>query len=563
MYRIKNCEDISFLENKKKIIICGWVEKIRKLKENYFIILRDRYNKVQLVFSFKNNYFLKVKIKNLNLEDCIIVYGLVNEFFSKDIISCKEISVFDFYVISKALFLPLQINNTNNSEEMKLRFRCLDLRRESIKKNIINKHKIYSIIFNFFNENNFLYIDTPNLIKFTPFGANNFIVPSSKNNYYFSLAESPQIFKQLLMISCYDKYFQFSKCFRNENLRKDRQPEFVQIDFEMSFVDIEDILDMVEKLFYRIFCILFNINIKTPFNKISYDDCINFYGTDKPDLRCDFFFIDFLNYFSLNQMFKIFFFIENIKLNSFFKCILIKKDYQNYLLKLLNLYNLEKKILIIKKKKTNWEAVVRNFDFKNENLDFFSEFYEVKDDDYLLILFGNDIKIINKILFDIRSFFINNVSFCSSFNFIWVLEFPLFNYEFFNNTINSIHHPFTKPIEYFLNDFSSINKIKSKSYDLVINGTEIGGGSIRINNFFMQDLIFKLLDLNKNIIGQSFEFFINSLKISPPPHGGMAIGIDRLCMLLFNTESIREFIVFPKSLSGFDLFFNCPIKDFF
>ncbi|WGH27572.1 MAG: aspartate--tRNA ligase [Candidatus Shikimatogenerans bostrichidophilus] len=547
MYRTHNCGELNIYDINKKVILSGWIHKIRKMKKYYFIDLRDFYGITQLLIDKKkilkkiyNEYLIKIKgiVYKRKKKNKLIKTGNI------------EVYVYKFYIINKSKFLPFNIeDNPKVSKKIRLKYRYLDLRRNKIKNNLIKKFKIINFIRNFFINKKFIELDTPFLVNNTLEGARNFIIPSRNyKGFFYSLPQSPQIFKQLLMISGFDKYFQIVKCFRDEDLRKDRQPEFTQLDIEMSFVKKKNIILIIEK-FIKSLIKKFYFQKKIKFKKISYTKIVKYYKTDKPDLRYKLYNIKLKKkYFKkkYKKLYKKIFIlpnflnIKNIKINKIKSIInLFLKNYNFFYF----FYKKNKKKIFKKKK------YIKNI----INKYFFSEY-----DIIIILLYKKKIKFnyklfikkINKFL--LYSIYIKNILIP-----IWIINYPLFKYDFIKKKYNSFHHPFTAPVSKKKN---ILYNNKSKAYDLIINGIEIGSGSIRINKKKIQEKIFNLLKIKKKDIYKKFGFFLESLEYGTPPHGGIGIGIERLILLILNKNDIKDLIPFPKSLNNKDIMLNTPSK---
>ncbi|MDH3004475.1 MAG: aspartate--tRNA ligase [Candidatus Shikimatogenerans sp. JK-2022] len=552
MYKIYNCGELRINDNNKKVILYGWIDSIREMKNKIFIDLRDFYgitqliiNKINLKFNIKNEYVVKtygkvILRKNINYN---IKTGNI------------EILVKKIKILNKSKNLPFNFKKKIKINKYKIfKYRYLYLRNNEFKNNLIKKSEIINIIRLYFIKKKFLEIETPFLVKSTSEGARNFIIPSRKKiGYFYSLPQSPQTFKQLLMIGGISKYYQIVKCFRDEDLRKDRQTEFLQLDIEISFLNIKKILFIISKfikfLFYKIKKIkLLNIKI------LSYKKILKNYNNDKPDLR--------KQIFKLNLKNKYFKKKNNIYLN------LILPNFLN----INNLINIKKNIYFILKKYIKYKYIyIYNFKnniknkkiFKNNNIinkiikkNFFTKY------DILLIL-----KIKNKNYIKNIIYILNNFLLKSKYSKIidipyFIYKYPLFKYNIKKKKIESYHHPFTKPYNKNFNklNINNINKYLSYSYDLIINGKEIGSGSIRIKNKNMQIKIFKLLGLSKKKIKEKFGYFLKALEYGTPPHGGIGIGIDRLILILLNKKDIKEIIAFPKNFINKDLMIGSPSK---
>jgi len=431
--RSHNLGEVNEKLSGKKVTLVGWVDTIREHGKVIFLDLRDRYGKVQCVIIGKNSDFEKVK--KLNKESCVLIKGEVKArpkgSENKELSSGRvEVFIKELEILNSCPLLPFEINEDISNEDLRLKYRFLDLRSNRMQKNIIMRSKIMKAVRDFFYEEGFINIETPILAKSTPEGARDYIVPSRNfpGNFY-ALPQSPQLFKQLSMVAGFDKYIQIPRCFRDEDLRSDRQPEFTQIDVEMSFIEQKDIIDVVERLVKYVFKKVLNQDVKIPFQRISYDESMKKYKTDRPDLR--------------------------------------KKG--------------------------------------------------------------------------------------EKFAFCWVVDFPLFEYSKEDKRYKSMHHPFTMPAEKNFNE-----KSKSLAYDIVLNGVEIGGGSIRIHDSKIQEKIFDLLGISKKEAKEKFGFLLDALNYGAPPHGGIAFGFDRLVQLMLGQESIREVIAFPKNREARDVMLNAP-----
>jgi len=560
--RTHKCSNIYYIIN-KRVILVGWIKNLRNHGSRYFIDLRDRYGIIQLVLkleSFSNLIFLINAISN---EWCIYISGIVEDrlfnggTYNKEIFSgLIEINIDYLKVFNKSHPMPFSLKNPNSANiDTKLEWRFLDLRRPEMQQNFILKSILYYKIRECMAKTNFIEIETPILIKQTSGGARNFFVPSrlKKNNYY-ALSESPQLFKQILMIAGFDKYFQIVKCFRDEDMRGNRQPEFTQLDMEISYASELYIRNIIEYILKNIF-MEFNISIKIPFNIYTYDEAIGKYGTDKPDDRFNMQMINITDY--------------------------IKKDsiYDEYITKAIVIpskYSVTKSFLkkhnLIEFKNQNIKSFFINNNnniFSNSTLKKYFSFKSIEKINKLLKFEHGDIVIIhsgdkdniNFSLKKIRDTIINKMCIDpdKKWSINWVNKFPLFEYD--NNRKNyiSMHHPFTAP-ENIKMLYTDPLKCKAKAYDLVINGHEVGGGSIRIHNIDIQKKVFKLLNFSKDKQEKEFSFFLNALNYGTPPHAGIALGLDRLCMLITETENIRDVIAFPKTITGADLFTNAPNK---
>ena len=565
MLRTHNCGELGIKDVKSNVTLCGWAQKIRDKGKIIWIDLRDRYGITQLMFeedsSDKNTFDIA---KKCGREYVIKVSGEVSERISKNPnISTGdiEIKVSEMEYLNVSEVPPFTIEDeTDGGEDLRMKYRYLDLRRAPLQKNIFLRHKLMSETRNYLNSQEFIEIETPVLIKSTPEGARDFIVPSRMNQgEYYALPQSPQTFKQLLMVSGYDKYYQLVKCFRDEDLRADRQPEFTQIDCEMSFVTREDVLKSFGKLINH----LFNEVLKTDIGEIpimQYDEAINSYGSDKPDLRFGMRFRDISSIVQGNG-FKVFDDSEVI--------LSIKvKGASSYSRKELDeLTNFVKKPQIGSKglvyikcnEDGSFKSSVDKF-YTQEILNDIANVNNAKKNDLILILAGEKSQTFSA-MSSLRILMGDRLGLRDPNNFkpIWIVDFPMFSYDKESNDYHAMHHPFTSPIssDTKLLDSEPI-KAKANAYDLVINGVEIGGGSIRIHQRILQEKVFKILGFSSKEANDQFGFLLNAFRYGTPPHGGIAFGFDRLCALFAGKESIRDFIAFPKNTSGRDTMIDSP-----
>ena len=517
---MKKYENNSFtIKNVGEVVsLYGWVNKTRNLGGVIFIDLRDRSGIIQLAIKPDNKYYKQaLEIKNeyvLKVEGAIIERESKNKNLNTGEI---EVDVTNLEILNTSIELPFDLNNTTALEDTRLKYRYLDLRKENLKEKLIKRHEITFAVREYFNNNGFLEIETPVLCKSTPEGARDYLVPSRVNHgKFYALPQSPQIFKQLLMIGGMERYFQIAKCFRDEDLRADRQPEFTQIDVEMSFVNEDDVMSMAEGMIAYVFKKVKNIDIKLPLMKMKYDDAINCYGSDKPDLRFEMKLNDFVHTYTKNNL--------------------------TYLK-----YNEEVTGSIVKNLTT-------------EEINNIKSNLNIENNDLVLILGGNK-KEVKQALGALRCKIAKDLNLIDSnvYKMLWVVDFPSFEYSEEEHKYVACHHPFTSPkdsdVDKLLTDKASCY---SKAYDIVINGYEAGGGSIRIHDQEVQRKMFEALELTDEQIKNKFGFFVEALKYGTPPHGGLAFGLDRLVMLLTNTENIRDVIAFPKTASASCLMSECP-----
>lgn len=555
------CNDISNKHLNKKVSLNGWVKKNRKLGNLIFIDLYDRTGIVQIVVDEKNKFFSQCQ--SITKESVINVVGKVVRRSNPN----KDLPTGDFEVLleeltifSKSKTPPFLIQEqTDGLEDIRLKYRYLDLRRSNVQKNIILRSNIINSFRSFFVDNGFIEVETPYLSKQTPEGARDYLVPT-RNQTFYALPQSPQIYKQLLMVSGMMRYFQVARCFRDEDLRADRQPEFTQLDLEMSFVKQDDIISVMEEAFKFVFKKALNINIKTPFERMDYEYAMNNYGSDKPDLRFDYKIIDFGKYFK-NTNFMIF---KNIlSKNGFIKGLLIDtKELGKNEIKLLEKVALDNGAkglawLTLKNKEvTNGSIakviekeiineITKDFKFNNGTIVFVADSL-----DTTLKSLGAIRKELPKVA---------DVKLDKQFAFAWIVNWPLYEYSEEEKRFISAHHPFTSPSIETLTNFDTDKKnAKAQAYDIVLNGYEVGGGSIRIYDKEIQERVFKSLGLSDKEINDKFGFLLSAFEYGVPPHGGIALGLDRLVMIMTDSESIRDVIAFPKNSKGIDSMMNTP-----
>lgn len=549
------------LEMKGEIVhLYGWVQKNRNLGGLVFIDLRDRSGIVQLVVRPESEFYTDAE--SLKSEYVIEVIGKVVERESKNsnlLTGDIEVEVEKLVVLNKSLELPFTIDdNTTALEETRLKYRYLDIRRNEIKDKLILRNNVMMACREYLSKLGFIEVETPVLCKSTPEGARDFLVPSRQNKgKFYALPQSPQLFKQLLMVGGIERYYQFSKCFRDEDLRADRQPEFTQLDMELSFVSEDDIMTINEGLIAHIFKKVKDIDIKLPLMRMKYDDAIRDYGSDKPDLRFDMKIREITDLFK-NSNFELF------KNSEIVNCLVVKESAPKYSRKSLDeLSNFVKKYglgglayLKIGNEITGSIAKVLSDEEKNT----LKEELKLENDD--LVLFGcGEYNKVKQALGALRSRLGKDLNLYkdSDYSLLWVVDFPSFEYSEEENRYVSCHHPFTMPkdedVDKLLTDKANCY---SKAYDMVINGYEAGGGSIRIHDEKVQEKMFKALELSDEDIEEKFGFFTRALKYGTPPHGGLAYGLERLIMVLSQTDNIRDVIAFPKTTSGSCLMSEAP-----
>tara|TARA_B100001146_G_scaffold52124_1_gene45540 strand:- start:2991 stop:4745 length:1755 start_codon:yes stop_codon:yes gene_type:complete len=559
--RTHNCGELNKTHIDSSVTLCGWVNSLRTHGKIIFIDIRDRYGKTQIILDKKD---LITKGNSLSNEDVISICGKVNartkDFINKNI-STGEIEVIadKLHILSISNPLPVPIHDREAStEEHRLKYRYLELRNKTLQDNLIKRHNAAQVVRNFLSKKDFIEIETPVLMKSTPEGARDYLVPSRiHHGKFYALPQSPQMYKQLFMISGLDKYFQIVKCFRDEDLRSDRQPEFTQIDLEMSFVDEPDVRNLVEDLITTIFKKVNNVTIKKPFPILSYHDSINKYGTEKPDLRYKMELNSFKE-FSDQSDFKSF---KGLK----YVTMLSVDDSSHFSRKIIDeLDDYAKSIgakglAWMKCNGKNLEGGISKFFNKNLQSKIVSN-YKLKNDSICFII-GDNSQLALKVLGLVRTKIAQMLNLCDNtiFKPVWIVDFPLFEWDENQKRFESVNHPFTAPKDSDMKKLlSSPEEVLSKGYDIVINGYEVAGGSIRIHDDKMQKQIFEIMNITKKEINDKFGFFIDALKFGTPPHGGIAFGFDRLVMLLCGVNNIRDVIAFPKTTSASALMEDAP-----
>ena len=584
MYRTSTCGELRISDVAKEVTLAGWVQTIRKFGSITFVDLRDRYGITQLLFNEKLTEQLSEN--PLGREFVIQVKGNVSERSNKNAnipTGDIEINVAEFKVLNKSAVPPFTIqDDTDGGDDIRMKYRFLDLRRNEVKKNLELRYAVNRATRNYLHQNGFMDIETPFLIKSTPEGARDFVVPSRMNaGEFYALPQSPQTFKQLLMVSGYDRYYQIVKCFRDEDLRADRQPEFTQIDCEMSFVEQEDILQMFEGLIKYIFKEVKNIDYAEPVHRMSWEDAMWNYGNDKPDIR---FGMKVKNLKSENKVFletlnhsefAVFNEAETIVAISVPDCSDYSRKQTDELVDWVKRPQIGMRGLAFIK--VNKDGTLKSsFDkfFNEEQLKEFAAFCDSKKGDLILILAGKEERT-RKAISDLRLYMADRLGMRKpeEFKLLWVTDFPLFEYDEEANRWVARHHPFTSPkpedIPVMINNNPLIenaekylehpySKIKANAYDMVLNGNEIGGGSIRIFQRDLQEKMFAALGMSHEEAQHKFGFLLGAFEYGAPPHGGIAFGFDRLCAILGGSESIRDFIAFPKNNSGRDVMIDAP-----
>jgi aspartyl-tRNA synthetase len=565
MYRTHTCGELKIGDAGKQVILSGWVQKSRDLGGMTFIDLRDRYGITQLLFNMETNADLCNQARALGREFVIQAKGIVSERSNKNLKMLTgeiEIVVNELNILNKSKVPPFTIEeNTDGGDDIRMKYRYLDLRREPVRKNLILRHEMAQEIRNYLSGTGFLEVETPVLIKSTPEGARDFVVPSRMNPHtFYALPQSPQTFKQLLMVAGFDKYFQIVKCFRDEDLRADRQPEFTQIDCEMAFVERDDILDTFEGLVKHLFKTVLGIQINESLPRITYTEALSRYGSDKPDIRFDMH-IEELTTLVKNKGFAVFDNAEYIG-------AICAEGVSNYTRKQIDeltewvqrpQIGAKGLIYVRINEDGSFKSSVDKF-FDQEELKKWAEKLEAKPGDLIFVMAGNVKQTLNA-LSELRLEMASRMGLRNKniFRPLWVIDFPLFEWDETTGRFYAMHHPFTSPFKDDIDLFTSDpGKVRANAYDLVINGVENGGGSIRIHDEKLQKLMFKQLGFTDEEAQDQFGFLINAFKYGAPPHGGIAFGFDRWVSLFAGLDSIRDVIAFPKNNAGKDVMIDSP-----
>jgi|TARA_B100000929_G_scaffold67106_2_gene51257 aspartyl-tRNA synthetase len=562
--RTHTCGELNTSHVGKSVVLNGWVNTIRLHGQIVFIDIRDRYGKTQIVFNSENYSGDFETVKKLSMEDVLSLSGNVQN-RDKDSVNTEmktgkiEVLVENITILNAADPLPFVISDRNSAEEdLRLKYRYLELRTDELHNNMMIRHQTYQSVRNYLADNNFIEIETPVLMKSTPEGARDYLVPSRiHHGKFYALPQSPQIYKQILMISGYDRYFQIVKCFRDEDLRSDRQPEFTQIDIEMSFINEEIIFQEVQSLTSHVFKSVKNIDLPNPFPRLTWEEAMDQYGSDKPDTRFE---------ILLKELKQI---TDRSDFNAFKSVDIVKgiviPDGGSFSRKIIDNYT-----EFVKKYNARGLAWMKGEDGKLVGgiSKFFSDDLQkeiitstkINNGDIIFII-GDQKQVVLNALGALRVEIAKEMKLIDNNKFhpVWITDFPMFEYDDQSNRFVARHHPFTAPATDKLDELDSDpNSVKSRAYDLTINGYEIAGGSIRNHRPEFQAKIFELLGMDKNEISSRFGFLIEALKYGTPPHGGIAFGFDRLVMLLAKTNNIRDVIAFPKTTSATSLMDESP-----
>ena len=568
MRRTHHCWELGADDLDKEVVLMGWVHRRRDHGGVIFVDLRDREGLTQVVFNPAVDKKIHAKAHAIRSEYVLAVRGKVDH-RPADMVNPRlktgeiEVTVTELKILNEAQTPPFLIENEiDASETIRLKYRYLDLRRSEMQENLILRHRVAATVREYLNQNGFLDLETPFLTRSTPEGARDYLVPSRVNpGEFYALPQSPQIFKQLFMISGFDRYYQIVRCFRDEDLRADRQPEFSQIDIEMSFVGEDDVMNLCEGLLTQLFKSVLGIKLKRPFPQLTYEEAVGRYGLDKPDTRFGFELKDVSDIVA-GSNFKVF--AGAVKNGGIVKalnakgCIDFSRKEIDDLIEFVAVYR-AKGMAWIKVKENEWQSPITKF-FTDEEKQALAERIEMEPGD-LIFFVADQPKIVNEALGHLRNHLGKTQGLIdeNEYHFLWVTRFPMFEYDETEKRLQALHHPFTSPLE---EDFERLTDeplaVKSRAYDLVLNGFEIGGGSIRIHQRSIQEKVFEALNMDRKTYEGKFGFLLEALDSGAPPHGGIAIGYDRLVMLMCGESSIRDVIAFPKTQKAACLLTQAP-----
>ena len=567
MYRTKTCGELRLADNGVEVTLAGWVQKVRKMGGMTFVDLRDRYGITQLVFNESVNAALCEQANRLGREYCIQAKGVVGERQSKnDKIATGDIEILvsELTVLSPSAVPPFTIeDNTDGGDDLRMKYRYLDLRRNVVRSNLVLRHRMTILIRNFLDAQQFIEVETPILIGSTPEGARDFVVPSRMNpGQFYALPQSPQTLKQLLMVAGFDRYFQIAKCFRDEDLRADRQPEFTQVDCEMSFVDQEDVISLFEDMCRMLFKEVRGVDLPAKLQQMTWHEAMRRFGSDKPDLRFGMEFVELKDVFDGKADFAVF--NEAAYIGAI--CV---PGCANYTRKQLDeLTNFVKRPQVGAKGlvyiKYNEDGSVKSSVDKFYGAEVLAEVKEktgAKDGDLVLILSGSPANKVRTQLCALRLEMGERLGLRdkNKFECLWIVDFPLFEWSEEEQRLMATHHPFTMPNP---DDIPLLDehpeRVRAKAYDFICNGIEVGGGSLRIHDSNLQEKMFKILGFTKESAEAQFGFLMNAFKYGAPPHAGLAFGLDRFVSIMAGLDSIRDCIAFPKNNSGRDVMLDAP-----
>ncbi len=567
MKRTHYCGTLTKNEIDKDVVVCGWVQRQRDLGALIFVDLRDRTGIVQLAFDDSTDREIFDKAFALRSEFVVMAKGKVRmrSSINTEIPTGEiEIEVNALKVLGQSLTPPFEIvENSNAKEDLRLKYRYLDLRRSDLQKNILTRHKIAKVTRDYFDENGFIELETPTLIKSTPEGARDYLVPSRiHKGSFFALPQSPQMYKQLLMLSGFDRYMQLARCYRDEDLRADRQPEFTQIDLEMSFVERDDVFAIAEGYIKRLFNEVLGVDISTPLPRMRYDDAMNDYGSDKPDTRFDMKIKD-LSDIVANCGFGVF--ADTVKSGGTVRAITAKNAVNTYTRKEIDKLTEEAKgigakgLAFIRWVDDTPTCSFAKFMTEDEMSAILTR-TGAKQGDVVFIVADKKALTLS-VLGALRLMVAKRLDIIpqNQYNFLWITEFPFFEYNEETNTWDAMHHPFTSPLDECIPYLeTNPEKVYANAYDLVLNGVELSSGSIRITDPELQAQMFRALGLSDEEAEQKFGFLTGAFRYGAPPHGGMGIGLDRLCMIMTGSDSLRDVIAFPKVATSAELMSGAP-----
>lgn len=567
MYRTNTCGELRIADTGKNVTLAGWVQRVRRMGGMCFIDLRDRYGITQLVFDEAENKELCDKANKLGREYCIQVMGKVNERESKNAnLSTGDIELIvkQLNVLSESDTPPFTIEeNTDGGDDIRMKYRYLDLRRPNVRKNLELRHKMTILIRNFLDNHDFIEVETPILIGSTPEGARDFVVPSRMNpGQFYALPQSPQTLKQLLMVSGFDRYFQIAKCFRDEDLRADRQPEFTQIDCEMSFVDQDDVIELFEDMARHLFKELRGVELPKKLRRMAWHEAMKYYGSDKPDLRFGMEFVELADVLKGTGEFSVFNEAEYIGGICVPGCADYSRKQLNELTDFVKRPQVGAKGLVFVKYEN--DGIVKSSIDKFYAPEVFAQLKEAmgaNNGDLVLIMSGDKVNKTRVQLCALRLEMGDRLGLRdkNTFECLWIVDFPLFEWSDEEQRLMATHHPFTMPNP---DDIPLLDehpeKVHAKAYDFVCNGTEVGGGSLRIHDGALQEKMFKILGFTPESAMAQFGFLINAFKYGAPPHAGLAFGLDRFVSIFAGLNSIRDCIAFPKNNSGRDVMLDAP-----
>lgn len=565
MYRTNTCGELRQSHVNQQTSLAGWVQRVRKMGGMTFVDIRDRYGVTQLAFNQEINAELCEQANKLGREFVINVKGTVVERSSKNLnIPTGEIEILvsELTILNEAQTPPFTIeDNTDGGDDIRMKYRYLDLRRTPVRENMELRHKIAFETRRYLDQMHFMEVETPILIGSTPEGARDFVVPSRMNpGQFYALPQSPQLFKQLLMVSGFDRYFQIAKCFRDEDLRADRQPEFTQIDCEMSFVEQEDVITLFEGMIKHLFKFVKNIDMNEPFLRMTWHDAMKYYGSDKPDIRFDMKFVEIKAEVSGHD-FVVFDSVPYVAGINAKGCATYTRKQVDELTDFVKRPQIGAKGLVYIRCEAdgNFKSSVDKF-YSNEDLKVIAEKFDAQPGDLILILAGEQVKT-QKALCELRLEIGSRLGLRDKNVFapLWVIDFPLFEWDDESQRFYAMHHPFTSPNKDDLHLLESDpGNVRATAYDMVINGVELGGGSIRIHDSKLQNKMFELLGFTPEQAEAQFGFLMSAFRFGAPPHGGLAFGLDRLVSLFAGLDSIRDCIAFPKNNSGRDVMTDAP-----